>query len=103
LLNCILEGGLFSIFGSSHPVDDAALTDEDVLAEENLVKEQAANNEVDPGIAVQIRGLRKTYPGSFSMGCCKCRTTKPFHSVKVSYLLADSKYMHVSKFLSLMA
>jgi hypothetical protein len=89
LLNCITEGGLFSFFGSSHPVEDAALADEDVLAEENLVKEQAANNEVDPGVAVQIRGLRKTYPGSFNMGCCKCRTTKPFHSVKVSYLLAS--------------
>ncbi|KAL6646412.1 hypothetical protein ACP70R_018020 [Stipagrostis hirtigluma subsp. patula] len=76
------EGGLFSFFGSSRPADDATPTDEDVLAEESLVKEQAANNEIDPGVAVQIRGLRKTYPGSFSMGCCKCRTTKPFHSVK---------------------
>uniref|UniRef100_A0ACD5X2C7 Uncharacterized protein n=1 Tax=Avena sativa TaxID=4498 RepID=A0ACD5X2C7_AVESA len=76
------EGGLCSCFGSSRPVDDATPTDEDVLTEESLVKEQAASNEVDPGVAVQIRGLRKTYPGSFNMGCCKCRTTKPFHSVK---------------------
>ncbi|CAO2206628.1 unnamed protein product [Urochloa humidicola] len=76
------EGGLFSFFGSSRPADDATPTDEDVLVEENLVKEQAANNEVDPGVAVQIHGLRKTYPGTFSIGCCKCSTTKPFHSVK---------------------
>lgn len=76
------EGGLFSFFGSNRPADDASPTDEDVIAEENLVKQQAANNEVDPGVAVQICGLRKTYPGSFSMGCCRCRTTKPFHSVK---------------------
>ncbi|KAL5220999.1 hypothetical protein ABZP36_025712 [Zizania latifolia] len=76
------EGGLFSFFGSNRPADDATPTDEDVLAEENLVKQQASNNEVDPGVAVQIRGLRKTYPGSFSMSCCRCRTTKPFHSVK---------------------
>uniref|UniRef100_J3MSS8 ABC transporter domain-containing protein n=1 Tax=Oryza brachyantha TaxID=4533 RepID=J3MSS8_ORYBR len=76
------EGGLFSFFGSNRPADDAAPTDEDVIAEENLVKQQIANSEVDPGVAVQIRGLRKTYPGSFSMGCCRCRTTKPFHSVK---------------------
>ena len=57
--------------------------------EENLVKEQAANNKVDPGVAVQIHGLRKTYPGTFSIGCCKCSTAKPFHSVKVSYQLAS--------------
>uniref|UniRef100_A0A8R7RD17 ABC transporter domain-containing protein n=1 Tax=Triticum urartu TaxID=4572 RepID=A0A8R7RD17_TRIUA len=76
------EGGLCSCFGSNRPADDASPTDEDVLTEENLVKEQAAGNEVDPGVAVQIHGLRKTYPGSFNMGCCKCKTTKPFHSVK---------------------
>ncbi|KAG2583666.1 hypothetical protein PVAP13_6KG229500 [Panicum virgatum] len=46
------------------------------------VKEQASNNKVDPGVAVQIHGLRKTYPGTFSIGCCKCSTAKPFHSVK---------------------
>ncbi|ONM04752.1 ABC2 homolog 15 [Zea mays] len=77
------EGGLFSFFGSSRPADDATPTDEDVLAEQNLVKEQAANNAVDPNVAVQIHGLRKTYPGTFSIGCCcKCSKSKPFHSVK---------------------
>ncbi|KAL6662135.1 hypothetical protein ACP70R_001519 [Stipagrostis hirtigluma subsp. patula] len=32
------EGGLFSFFGSSRPADDATPTDEDVLAEESLVR-----------------------------------------------------------------
>lgn len=63
------------------------------------MKEQAANNEVDPGVAVQIHGLRKTYPGTFSIGCCKCSATKPFHSVKVSYQLVFWHKMHATSFL----
>ena len=34
--------------------------------------------------AVQLRGLRKTYPGSTNIGCYKCSRSKPFHAVKVN-------------------
>ncbi|XP_020420066.1 ABC transporter A family member 2 isoform X2 [Prunus persica] len=56
--------------------------DEDVLAEENIVKQQTKEGTVDPNIAVQIRGLVKTYPGTTTIGCCKCRRTSPYHALK---------------------
>lgn len=80
--NKVEEGGICSCTGSIPPLDDASPNDEDVLAEENEVKEQAANGEVDSSIAVQIRGLRKTYPGTTNIGCCKCQRTPPYHAVK---------------------
>ena len=57
--------------------------DQDVLEEENLVKQQAREGVDDPNIAVQIRGLVKTYPGSRNIGCCKCKKNAPYHALKV--------------------
>ncbi|KAF5196994.1 Abc transporter a family member [Thalictrum thalictroides] len=56
--------------------------DEDVLEEENIVKKQAMEGFVDPNVAVQIQGLRKTYPGKIKVNCCKCNQGAPFHAVK---------------------
>ncbi|GKV14092.1 hypothetical protein SLEP1_g25013 [Rubroshorea leprosula] len=56
---------------------------EDVLEEENIVKQQTREGAVDPNVAVQIRGLAKTYPGSRKIGCCcKCKKTSPYHAIK---------------------
>ncbi|XVF51956.1 hypothetical protein PTKIN_Ptkin04bG0225700 [Pterospermum kingtungense] len=77
------EGGIFSFIGSLPPLEYVSPDDEDVLEEENLVKAQAREGVIDPNVAVQIRGLAKTYPGSTKIGCCcKCEKTSPFHSVK---------------------
>ncbi|XP_072998676.1 ABC transporter A family member 2-like [Typha latifolia] len=80
------EGSICSCTGSIPPIDDSAPSDEDVLAEEGTVKQQANNGEVDPGVAVHIRGLTKTYPGTTNIGCCKCRRSPPYHAVKGIWL-----------------
>ncbi|XP_020104901.1 ABC transporter A family member 2-like [Ananas comosus] len=77
-----VEGGICSCIGSTPPVEDVAPSDEDVLAEETIVKHQAASDEIDPSTAVQVRGLMKTYPGTTNVGCCKCKRTPPYHAVK---------------------
>ncbi|XVE56978.1 hypothetical protein DITRI_Ditri04bG0054800 [Diplodiscus trichospermus] len=77
------EGGICSCIGSAPPLEHITPDDEDVLEEENLVKTQAREGAVDPDVAVQIRGLAKTYPGSRKIGCCcKCKKTSPYHAVK---------------------
>ncbi|XP_021286924.1 ABC transporter A family member 2 [Herrania umbratica] len=77
------EGGICSCIGSAPPVEHVTPDDEDVLEEENLVKTQTREGSVDPNVAVQIRGLAKTYPGSRKIGCCrKCKKTSPYHAVK---------------------
>ncbi|CAH8350693.1 unnamed protein product [Eruca vesicaria subsp. sativa] len=54
-----------------------------VLEEEALVKQNSLEGLVDPNIAVQIRGLAKTYPGTTKFGCCcKCKKTSPYHALK---------------------
>lgn len=84
---CLLllsEGSLCSCMGSVPSSEEITPDDEDVLAEETTVKRQAVENEIDQNVAVQIRGLTKTYPGSVQCGwCCKCRRTHPYHAVKV--------------------
>ncbi|XVF50157.1 hypothetical protein PTKIN_Ptkin04bG0073300 [Pterospermum kingtungense] len=77
------EGGICSCIGSTPPVEHISPDDEDVLEEENLVKTQAEEGAVDPNVAVQIRGLAKTYPGTRKIGCCcKCKKTSPYHALK---------------------
>ncbi|KAG7574957.1 AAA+ ATPase domain [Arabidopsis suecica] len=80
--NRVEEGGICSCTGSVPPVDHIAPDDEDVLEEETLVKQHSMDGLVDPNIAVQIRGLAKTYPGTTNFGCCKCKKTPPFHALK---------------------
>lgn len=66
------------------PLENIHPDDEDVQQEETIVKQQAAESNVDPRIAVQIRGLVKTYAGATKIGCCRCKRTSPYHALKVS-------------------
>ncbi|KAK1298423.1 ABC transporter A family member 2 [Acorus calamus] len=81
--NRVEEGGICSCIGSIPPLDDVPPDDEDVFAEETVVKRQATENMLDPSIAVQIRGVTKTYPGTTKMvGCCKCKKSAAYHAVR---------------------
>lgn len=80
----ISEGCICSCRGSIPPLDNVSPDDEDVLEEEVIAKKQATEDAVDPNVAVQIRGLAKTYPGTTNIGCCKCKRTSPYHAVKVN-------------------
>ncbi|KAF6159975.1 hypothetical protein GIB67_033059 [Kingdonia uniflora] len=76
------EGSICSCTSSIPPIEDVTPDDEDVLKEEICVKQQVTETSADPNVAVQIRGLAKTYPGSMDIGCCKCKKTSPYHAVK---------------------
>ncbi|KMT02071.1 hypothetical protein BVRB_9g208000 [Beta vulgaris subsp. vulgaris] len=76
------EGGICTCFGSSSQLEHITPDDEDVLQEEVTVKQQAHEGGVDSNTAVQIRGLAKVYPGSTSLGCCKCKRTPPYHALR---------------------
>ncbi|XP_021746248.1 ABC transporter A family member 2-like [Chenopodium quinoa] len=76
------EGGICTCFSSSSQLEHVTPDDEDVLQEENNVKQQANEGVVDSNVAVQIRGLAKVYPGSTSLGCCKCKRTPPYHALR---------------------
>lgn len=79
----VKEGSICSCFGSIPSLELTTPDDEDVLEEENRVKRQTREGIEDPNIAVQIRGLVKTYPGSTNIGCCcKCKKTSPYHALK---------------------
>ncbi|EOA23155.1 hypothetical protein CARUB_v10016638mg [Capsella rubella] len=84
--NRVEEGGICSCTGSVPPVDHITPDDEDVLEEETLVKQHSMEGLVDTNVAVQIRGLAKTYPGTTKFGCCKCKKTSPFHALKGLWL-----------------
>ncbi|MQM10037.1 hypothetical protein Taro_042924 [Colocasia esculenta] len=84
--NKVEEGGICSCISSIPPSDDVRPNDEDVLQEEHIVKQQATETELDSNIAVQIRGLAKTYPGTINLGCCRCQRTSPYHAVKGLWL-----------------
>ncbi|PON31166.1 ABC transporter A, ABCA [Parasponia andersonii] len=77
----ISEGGICSCIGSVPPEEVFYPDDEDVLEEESLVKQQTKDGVNDPNIAVQIRGLRKTYPGATNIGCCKCNKNSPYQAL----------------------
>lgn len=64
----ISEGGICSCTSSIPPLDDVTPNDEDVLEEENKVKQQATEMDLDPNIAVQIRGLAKRFPSTTNIG-----------------------------------
>ncbi|KAM7269348.1 hypothetical protein ACFE04_024845 [Oxalis oulophora] len=86
--SAVKEGGICSCTGSLPAPDNVTPDDEDVLEEENNVKQQANQGVVDPNVAVQFRALAKTYPGTKKMdiccGCCRCerKDTPPYHAVK---------------------
>lgn len=77
------EGSICSCVGSVPPMEHITPDDEDVLEEENMVKQQIRESIPDPNVAVQIRGLVKTFPGTRKIGCCcKCQKTSPYHAIK---------------------
>ena len=55
-----------------------------MLEEENVVKNDSKEGTVHPDVAVQVRGLSKTYPGATQISCCKCKKTSAYHAVRVS-------------------
>ncbi|KAM1099857.1 hypothetical protein ACFX15_006173 [Malus domestica] len=80
--NKVKEGGICSCIGSVPSQEQLTADDEDVLEEENIVKQQTREGIVDPNVAVQIRGLVKTYPGTTKIGCCSCKRTSSYHALK---------------------
>ncbi|XP_027352542.1 ABC transporter A family member 2 isoform X2 [Abrus precatorius] len=79
----VKEGGVCSCVGSAPRHEQITPDDEDVLEEENKVKQQLTEGVVDANVAVQIHGLAKTYPGTLNIGCCcKCKRSTPYNAVK---------------------
>ncbi|CAN1262520.1 ABC transporter A family member 2, partial [Linum perenne] len=76
------EGGICSCQGSIPQEEHISPDDEDVLEEETMVKKDATEATMDVDVAVQIRGLAKTYAGTRKIGCCKCQKTSPYHAVR---------------------
>ncbi|KAK9104978.1 hypothetical protein Scep_021822 [Stephania cephalantha] len=93
------EEGCLSICRSLiPPLDDVSPDDDDVLEEEVLVKKHVTEDAIDPNVAVQIRGITKTYPGTTNMGCCKCKRTSPYHAVKFDILwdsLSGQEHLYI--------
>ena len=81
----LLEGGICSCISSVPRPENSTPDDEDVLEEENTVKQQAREGTIDNNIAAQIHGLVKTYPGTTTIGCCTCKKTSHYHALKVTF------------------
>ncbi|BBN17980.1 ABC-2 type transport system permease protein [Marchantia polymorpha subsp. ruderalis] len=77
-------GGCCSCTQAAPPAPELGeLDDEDVVAEEDLVKRQKRDIVDDPAVAVRIQGLRKTFAGKTELKCCcRIKSTKPYHAVK---------------------
>lgn len=80
--NRVEEGGICNCTRSLPPLEHTTPDDEDVLEEENIVKQQSQGGVFDPSLAVQIHGLAKIFPGTTSIGCCKCKRSSPYHALK---------------------
>ncbi|KAK7836996.1 abc transporter a family member 2 [Quercus suber] len=79
----VKEGGMCNCIGSVPQHEHITPDDEDVLEEENIVKLQTKEGVVDSNVAVQIRGLVKTYPGTRDCNCCcRCKKTPPYHALR---------------------
>lgn len=78
-----IEGGICSCTSASLPAENVIPDDQDVLEEENIVKQQSADGLLDSNVAVQLRGLVKTYPGSRRTICCFCKNSSAYHALKV--------------------
>ncbi|CAL1368223.1 unnamed protein product [Linum trigynum] len=81
------EGGVCSCTGSLPRQENVTPDDEDVLEEENTVKRDLLEGTVDQTVALQIRGLVKTYAGTRKAGggccsCCSCKKTLPYHAIR---------------------
>ncbi|CAH1419862.1 unnamed protein product [Lactuca virosa] len=78
----VREGSICSCMRSVPTSEHTSPDDEDVLQEENTVKQQHREGAVDPNLAVQIHGLVKIYPGRTNIGCFKCKRSAPYHALK---------------------
>ncbi|XP_062116462.1 ABC transporter A family member 2-like [Humulus lupulus] len=76
------EGAICSCIDSLQSEEQIPADDEDVLEEENIIKQHIGKSIENTKVAVQIRGLVKTYPGSTKLVCFKCKRTQPFHALK---------------------
>ncbi|GMH31524.1 hypothetical protein Nepgr_033367 [Nepenthes gracilis] len=76
------EGNWFDGGSSVLRMEHSAPDDDDVLEEENRVKQQMNLGALDPNVAVQIRGLIKIYYGKRKICGCKLRATNPFHAIR---------------------
>ncbi|KAB5531931.1 hypothetical protein DKX38_018601 [Salix brachista] len=76
------EGGICSCTSEIPQQDYLTPDDEDVLEEENVVKNDLKEGTVHPDVAVQVRGLSKTYPGATQISCFKCKKTSAYHAVR---------------------
>eukprot|EP00897_Mesotaenium_endlicherianum_P000650 jgi/Mesen1/10586/ME000085S09913 len=85
-------GGCCSCGGRLPQMDASSLVgtaeeDDDVAAEEALVKEQAESGMLPSDVAVSVQGLAKTYPGSRKcVGCCRLKRTDAFHALRGLWL-----------------
>ncbi|KAL5544416.1 hypothetical protein UlMin_008200 [Ulmus minor] len=68
------------------PEDHLPPDDEDVLGEENIIKQHISKGINDSNIVVQIRGLVKTYPGTTETCCFQCKKYPPYHALKGLWL-----------------
>ncbi|KAK0587339.1 hypothetical protein LWI29_021204 [Acer saccharum] len=82
----VQEGSIFNCLGKIPRPEYITPDDEDVLEEENTVKQQAKDGLIDPNVAVQLRGLVKTYPGARKAGSCCGKMSSPFHAVRFDVL-----------------
>jgi len=60
-----IEGGVCSCIFSTRHEENSMPDDEDVLEEENVVKQRLTQGVVDANVAVQLHGIVKTYPGTY--------------------------------------
>ncbi|XP_059299913.1 ABC transporter A family member 2-like isoform X1 [Lycium ferocissimum] len=81
--------------GSAPPNDNFTQDDEDVLDEENRVKQAAKEGNVDPNVAVQLQDLYKMYSRTINFSChsccllccyCRCKIKKPYKAVQGLWL-----------------
>ncbi|CDP12364.1 unnamed protein product [Coffea canephora] len=85
--NRVEEGGVCSCTRSNLPAENIIPDDQDVLEEENLVKQQAAEGLLDSNVAVQLRGLAKTFPAvRRNICCCNCKSSSAYHALKGLWL-----------------
>eukprot|EP00249_Psilotum_nudum_P021774 c28239_g1_i1 orf=514-3321(-) len=75
-------------YHSIHEQNENIQMDDDVAAEEALVQQQTSlDDHRNPDLAVQVCGLRKTFPGATQRRCCcKYQRTPPYHAIKGLWL-----------------
>ncbi|GBG75807.1 hypothetical protein CBR_g21052 [Chara braunii] len=82
-------GGCCTCMGSVPEAPQmAGRLDEDVVTEMEQVQAAVKHGSPGSGIAVQVRGLVKTYAGRRELKCgccCTCQKIPPFHAVKGSW------------------